>query len=366
MANKPTGLQKANQKRKNIKFAKNFPQKLATGKRMGKIKAAHEAMANPEASAAKQKAVESKLAKAKSLHEGLTGKSTSLGIKSEPQGTGLNVESKPKSQSQSIQEKQEAKLAERVKSYRDEAKKPKKMSLPTVQKGHGSGSVAPVKRGAVYGGVRSAAPVGKTPVPVNPYSGRTKGYSEAKHEQAKKDSTYLKSAMSREKAIKDLGQGSALSPRASNLLSNTGKVFRRSENNPRPAKALEGGHASDRRASVGEAASSFKKGASRPVMQKQQPSKPSSPSFASRAGGAIKSGAKGVYGAVTSPTAKGLAQAAFTHAGMAVMHGSNYPQKMHEYASRGPREFKPGWHGFTSPVEKPHAGEATDTKEERA
>ena len=103
-----------------------------------------------------------------------------------------------------------------------------------------------------------------------------------------------------------------------------------------------------------------------PVMQKQQPSKPSSPSFASKAGSAIKSGAKGVYGAVTSPTAKGLAQAAFTHAGMAVMHGSNYPQKMHEYASRGPREFRPGWHGFTSPVERPKAEEGTDTKGERA
>lgn len=85
-----------------------------------------------------------------------------------------------------------------------------------------------------------------------------------------------------------------------------------------------------------------------------------------KAGSAIKSGAKGVYGAVTSPTAKGLAQAAFTHAGMAVMHGTNYPRVMAQHASQGPREFKPGWHGFTSPVERPRAEEGTDTKGERA
>ena len=103
-----------------------------------------------------------------------------------------------------------------------------------------------------------------------------------------------------------------------------------------------------------------------PKYQEPKPSKPSGSSFASKAGGAIKSGAKGVYGAVTSPTAKGLLAATAIHAGMAVMHGTNYPRVLQQHASQGPREFKPGWHGFTSPVERPKAEEATDTKEERA
>jgi len=63
--------------------------------------------------------------------------------------------------------------------------------------------------------------------------------------------------------------------------------------------------------------------------------------------------------------AGGIAKAAATHIGMALMHGTNYPRVMAQHAAQGPREFKPGWHGFTSPVEKPKAEEATDTKGER-
>ena len=427
MASKPTGLQKANQKRKNTKFAKNFPQKLATGKRMGKIKAAHEAMANPEISAANQKAVESKLAKAKSLHEGLTGKSTSAGVKSEPQGTGLNVESKPKSQSQSIQEKQEAKLAERVKSYRDQAKKPKKMSLPTVQKGHGAGSVAPVKRGASYGGVRSAAPVSANPPHIQkdinkreeakdyakyqsaqphtpaPAFGPRQSSSNAKSggmgsipganvtsPMAAKMSASAKSftgPTASQKVIAGMSQaGQQAKAKKQNKMAAFGKgvaakvkaasAAGKEKHDQKPGlnpmdykgasmfKHLK--HAFSEKGPIGKmvnrGASKYDKGFEKVVAPIEHGIK----TGVKKAGSAIKSGAKGVYGAVTSPTAKGLLAATATHAGMAVMHGSNYPQKMHEYASRGPREFRPGWHGFTSPVEKPHAGEATDTKEERA
>jgi hypothetical protein len=63
--------------------------------------------------------------------------------------------------------------------------------------------------------------------------------------------------------------------------------------------------------------------------------------------------------------AGGIAKAAATHIGMALMHGTNYPRVMAQHASQGPREFKPGWHGFTSPVERPKAEEGTDTKGER-
>jgi hypothetical protein len=63
--------------------------------------------------------------------------------------------------------------------------------------------------------------------------------------------------------------------------------------------------------------------------------------------------------------AGGIAKAAATHIGMALMHGTNYPRVMAQHAAQGPREFKPGWHGFTSPVERPKAEEGTDTKGER-
>jgi hypothetical protein len=90
----------------------------------------------------------------------------------------------------------------------------------------------------------------------------------------------------------------------------------------------------------------------------------------------IKSGVSGVatgakkFGSAvkkvaTSPTTAGLAKATAVHAGMALMHGTNYPRVMAQHAAQGPREFKPGWHGFTSPVERPKAEEGTDTKGER-
>lgn len=96
----------------------------------------------------------------------------------------------------------------------------------------------------------------------------------------------------------------------------------------------------------------------------------------SSAGGVAK-GAKNFGSAVkqaaTSPTSKkiaggalGVGQAAAVHLGMAAMHGVDYPQRMHEYAMRGPREFKPGWHGFTTPVERTEPTDATDTRSERA
>lgn len=377
MANKPTGLQKANQKRKNVKFGKNFPQKLAAGKRMGKIKAAHEAMANPEASAANQKAVESKLAKAKSLHEGLTGKSTSAGVKSEPQSTGLNVESKPKSQSQSIQEKQEAKLAERVKSYRDEAKKPKKMSLPTVQKGHGAGSVAPVKRGASYGGVRSAAPVSANPPHIQKdINKREEAQDYAKYQSAQPHTpapafgarqSSASPAGPYQKNIKDTSKSDAwkhykdMTSRAGHKFEEVGKIKDAPYKDPNPrmkTKAeVEKQWAEMKERRLGK--SQQPKESSKAAPKSQAAEGPKKPGVMSKVGGAIKS-------AATHPTTTGFLKATGVHLGMAAMHGSNYPQKMHEYASRGPREFRPGWHGFTSPVEKPHAGEATDTKEERA
>lgn len=343
------------------------------------------------------------------------------------QGSGLNVESKPKSQSQSIQEKQEAKLAERVKSYRDEAKKPKKMSLPTVQKGHGAGSVAPVKRGAAYGGVRSAAPVSANPPHIQKdINKREEAQDYAKYQSAQphtpapafgprqssgnaksggmgsipganvtspmaaKMSASAKSftgPTASQKVIAGMSQaGQQAKAKKQSKMAAFGKgvaakvkaasAAGREKHDQKPGlnpmdykgasmfKHLK--HAFSERGPIGKmvnkGASKYDKGFEKVVAPIEHGIK----TGVKKAGSAIKSGAKGVYGAVTSPTAKGLAQAAFTHAGMAVMHGSNYPQKMHEYASKGPREFRPGWHGFTSPVEKPHAGEATDTKEERA
>lgn len=368
MADKPTGLQKANQKKKNIKFAKNFAKKLATGKQMVKIKAAHEAMANPEASAANKNAVESKLAKAKSFHERLTGKSTSPGIKDEPQSTGLNVESKPKSQSQSIQEKQEAKLAERVKSYKDEAKKPKKMSLPTVQKGHGAGSVAPVKRGASYGGVRSAAPVSANPPHIQKdINKREEAQDYAKYQSAQPHTpapafgprqSSASPAGPYQKNIKDTSKSDAwkhykdMTSRAGHKFEEVGKIKDAPYKDPNP-----------RMKTKAEVEKQWAEMKERRLGKSQQPKEssegPKKPGVMSKVGGAIKN-------VTTSPTTAGVLKATGAHLAMAAMHGTNYPRVMAQHASQGPREFKPGWHGFTSPVEKPKAEEGTDTKGERA
>lgn len=178
----------------------------------------------------------------------------------------------------------------------------------------------------------------------NPYSGRSKTSSQAKHQSKGFASQDKKDAWA-----KSLGEGPALPKRESDFLGNTGKAFRNdgSQNSP----AHKGGHARDRRLTVGESASAFKKGAATPQS--------SSPSLASKAGGAIK-------GADTHPTITGFLKATGVHLGMAAMHGTNYPRVMAQHASQGPREFKPGWHGFTSPVERPKAEEGTDTKGERA
>ena len=178
----------------------------------------------------------------------------------------------------------------------------------------------------------------------NPYSGRSKASSQIKHQSKGFASQDKKDAWA-----KSLGEGPALPKRESDFLGNTGKAFRNdgSQNSP----AHKGGHARDRRLTVGESASAFKKGAATPQS--------SSPSLASKVGGAIKKVA-------THPTTTGFLKATGVHLGMAAMHGTNYPRVMAQHASQGPREFKPGWHGFTSPVEKPKAEEATDTKGERA
>lgn len=122
-------------------------------------------------------------------------------------------------------------------------------------------------------------------------------------------------------------------------------------NSPERGPIYKGEHTTDKKRSVGESTSAFKKGAATPQS--------SSPSLASKVGGAIKKVA-------TSPTTTGILKATGAHLAMAAMHGTNYPRVMQQHASQGPREFKPGWHGFTSPVERPKAEEGTDTKGERA
>jgi hypothetical protein len=534
MADKPTGLQKANQKKKNIKFAKRFPQKLAAGKRMSKIKAAHQAMANPEATQAVSQAVESKLARAKNVHERITGRSTSPGFKNDPQNTGLSVESKPKSQTQSIQEKQEAKLSERVKSYRKEANKPKKMSLPTIKKGRGEGEIAPVKRGASYGSVKqpflpskpkkmslptvlqgsgkgAMAPIrqGKSygtvkeaapnsphvvnPVSSeiknltqsaksfpgikvdsesiknkqaheklasgmnqagklkNPYSGRTAVGSKYKHEQGIKESASRKNESDYNKALEDAQKGATIKKDLNALkgfvkkAQSTSRANKITEDNksrskeelvnpysgrtkeksflkhtqatgkeiPKGSKRYSAKNADSETIDFGTpkvvsaSPSSGSKAPSPPSQNAPRPKAPPIPSglkappIPAKIKAPVPPSSKTKQAplpktntassqpknytqpskpkAATAPPAPkptqasdrkpsmagGIAKAAATHIGMALMHGTNYPRVMAQHAAQGPREFKPGWHGFTSPVERPKAEEGTDTKGER-
>lgn len=400
MADKPTGLQKANQKKKNIKFAKNFAKKLVTGKRMVKIKAAHEAMANPEASAANKNAVESKLAKAKSFHERLTGKSTSPGVKDEPQSTGLNVESKPKSS---------------------------KMSLPTVQKGHGAGSAAPVKRGASYGGVRSAAPVSANPPHIQKdINKREKAQDYAKYQSAqphtpapafgpKQSSANTKSGgmgsipgavvtdpmaaklgafakgstgfsasqkmikgmtqaaqqakAKKQKKMAAFGKNVAAKVKAASAAGKE-KHDQKPGLNPMDYKGASMfkhlKHAFSDKGPIGKAVNKvtgkFDSGFEKVVAPVEKGIK----AGASKVARGVKSAGSAIKKVATSPTTAGVLKATGAHLAMAAMHGTNYPRVMQQHASQGPREFKPGWHGFTSPVERPKAEEGTDTKGERA
>jgi hypothetical protein len=395
---------------------------LAAGKRMSKIKAAHQAMANPEATQAVNQAVESKLARAKNVHERITGRSTSPGFRNDPQNTGLSVESKPKSQAQSIQEKQEAKLSERVKSYREEANKPKKMSLPTIKKGRGEGEIAPVKRGASYGSVKqpfspskpkkmslptvlqgsgkgAMAPIrqGKSygtvkeaapnsPHVVNPVSSEIKNLTQSaksfpgtkvdpesiknKHASEKLISgmTGFVKQEKKQKKMSDFGKNVAAKVKAASAAGKE-KHDQKPGLNPMDYKGASMfkhlKHAFSDKGPIGKAVNKvtgkYDKGFEKVVAPIEKGIKSGVSGVAT---GARKFGSA-VKKVATSPTTAGLAKATAVHAGMALMHGTNYPRVMAQHAAQGPREFKPGWHGFTSPVEKPKAEEATDTKGER-
>jgi hypothetical protein len=507
-------------------------------KRLEGAKRRHQIMATPEESYATKQAVDSRLAKAKSFHERLTGKPTSPGIKSEPQGTGLNVESKPRSQSASILSKQEAKLAERVQAHRAATPKkeedkypdfvverlPRKDETPEQTKARqkqekrNKDFLDPMKQAEkegkairgkyakernikarladiVEGRIKPPEPLPAEPKSlkerladykakkaeknaphknliegmtraaieysgpkkqqmdtavlargakenaravskhINPYSGRTKESSQIKHdfrnglkadadtgksldalgrhnlsgkdidEAVNKANAPEKKAEGREKRIQktQIARANELNkglPQNSNKLVNpysgrtkeksflkhteaTGKVIPKgskryndkndfskgsSASKPKPQEAKKSsgirveGNAGKVIRPV-EKKPSVATGGNRPPVNRPSVNRPPvnrpQPKVAGPAT-ATSSGPK------TGSTIGGILKATATHLGMAAMHGTNYPRVMAQHASQGPREFKPGWHGFTSPVERPKAEDATDTKGERA
>lgn len=440
-------------------------------KKLSSVKTAHEAMVNPEASFATKQAIDSKLSNAKKLHEAV-GKSVPGFRESRYKTTPLPVIDKPKSkpQSQLIQEKQEAKLAEKVEAHRKQedtrnltkmkASAPKLSPIDTAKESEvlnkdliGRMSKATKefpgpenekKQLAAIAMTSKMAKAGKKTRDVvdrerkvNPYSGRSIESSRNKQASNKKFSNFTESdhkfetllgnhnlsekdidkatrkisaPEKREKRIQKtqvarankLNQGL---PANSNELVNpysgrtkeksfvkhmeaTGKVIpkgskRYNDKNdpwedspapkPKPQEANKNsgirvkGNAEKVVRPPSVATKNTKLPANKPqpkavgpvAAKTQAPQEPRKPGIMSKVGGAIKKVA-------TSPTTTGILKATGAHLAMAAMHGTNYPRVMQQHASQGPREFKPGWHGFTSPVERPKAEEGTDTKGERA
>jgi hypothetical protein len=487
MADKPTGLQKANQKKKNIKVAKNFLKNLAAGKRMGKIKAAHQSMANPEATQAVNQAVESRLARAKNVHQAITGGVPSkpgfapserkqhgegIGPSEKLQGMGRKrAEAKDYSKYQSAQPKTEApafgpknksrgsqyprqmghafdpdfefypetgkqaeikksaKKADKAKSYAKEQSALPKTEAPAFgprkQSASSSGpynkskeeiskanDAIKVKKAQDYAKQQSSKP--KTEAPA--FGPRNTGLNvESKHKSPVAKITknpsqidaYTKARGSDGKDAWDLLKSntkiadhsydhSKPTPKASSSkkpdLSNLGPYQKNIKDTTKADawkhekdmrsrqsfKSEEVGKIKDapfkdpnyRPKTQAETESMWSKikaqGAKKPVEKKVSQPKPA-PTQPSRPKAATAPPApKPTQASDKKPSmAGGIAKAAATHIGMALMHGTNYPRVMAQHAAQGPREFKPGWHGFTSPVEKPKAEEATDTKGER-
>jgi len=514
MANKPTGLQKANQKKKNIKFAKRFPQKLAAGKRMGKIKAAHQAMANPEATQAVNQAVESRLARAKNVHQAITGgvpskpgfapserkqHGESIGPSEKLQGMGRKrAEAKDYSKYQSVQPKTEAPA---FGPKKQSSELPKQMGhtpeslthkkendfryhsqyierqKPSIRNQFGIGpkdysenekqeqikkSARKVNEAKSYAKEQSALPKTEAPAfgPRKQSASSSGPYNKSKEEISKaNDAIKVKKAQdyAKQQSSKPKTEAPAFGPRNTglNVESKHKSPVAKITKNPNQFDAYTKARASDGK----DAWSSLRSPAkiadhlydhSKPTPKASSSKKPdlsslgpyqknikdttkadawkhekdmrSRQSFKSEEVGKIKNapfkdpnyrpktqaetesmwskikaqGAKKPVEkkasqpkpaaiqpskpkAATAPpafkptqasdrkpsVAGGIAKAAATHIGMALMHGTNYPRVMAQHAAQGPREFKPGWHGFTSPVERPKAEEATDTKGER-
>jgi len=59
----------------------------------------------------------------------------------------------------------------------------------------------------------------------------------------------------------------------------------------------------------------------------------------------------------------GVTKAALAHLGVAALHGINYPKAIKNLGEKVKTRWNPGWHGFTSPIEKPKRGEAPEQQE---
>jgi len=209
---------------------------------------------------------------------------------------------------------------------------------------------------------------------VNPYSGRTKEKSFLKHTQATGKEIPKGSKRYNQKnpdpETIDFGTPKATPVASKEERNQKTGLNPKSYKNASISKRLK--HAFSDKGLVGKAVNKvtgkFDKGFEKVVNPIEKGIKSGVSGVATGAkefGSAVKKVGSAVKKVATSPTTAGLAKATAAHAGMALMHGTNYPRVMAQHAAQGPREFKPGWHGFTSPVERPKAEEATDTKGER-